>query len=595
MKKGNDLIKIIRWGMMLFFLSFALTDIHCNVLGEEISQEQITTPETETVQETEETEKPQDQESPLEKLHCALVSNRGMAQDSPENSMPALKKAIELGYSDIKVDLRRCHPDSEGQAVWVAADSDFLIGTMGVNKKISNLTYEQLLQYSYLQDNNGSYSDDEMRIVSLNDIIDLMKQCKEEGKNIRWQFEIKIATDSDYDSYLYEIINALKESEVQDVAEFSSYDFTYIKKINEIDSSFVTWFCSTKIDETTMSYASMSNADGICFKGNSENNTDEVVAEAQSRGYRLSVYNIEGPILMGAYYNMGIRHFVTKAISPITLKAEDVTKKYNLDEIQCSLSKEVYDYSGDETLPELIVEYRGEELQEKINYALSYENIVAPGEATVVVTGLNNCEGERRITYQIKLRTVTDLKITSLQATYAKLSWKKEPRATGYMIYCYDRIEKKYSLVKTIKDGETVTAKVKKLTSGVKQKFKVKAYMILGEETYESDYSQIVRGYTKPQKTKLGVITRYHNYDRLRVKWVKQTNCSGYDVCIATNKKMTKNVKHFNVSGKSKKKYKVKKLINTKTYYVKVRAYVKDGKTKKYGAYSDAYKSAGKK
>ncbi|MBR3174049.1 MAG: tyrosine-protein phosphatase [Eubacterium sp.] len=70
------------------------------------------------------------------------------------------------------------------------------------------------------------------------------------------------------------------------------------------------------------------------------------------------------------------------------------------------------------------------------------------------------------------------------------------------------------------------------------------------------------------------------------VKYKKATNAKGYQVWWATSKKFKKAKKKFTKNTN----YKIKKLKKRKKYYIKVRAYNLNGKTKVYGAFSKVKK-----
>lgn len=82
------------------------------------------------------------------------------------------------------------------------------------------------------------------------------------------------------------------------------------------------------------------------------------------------------------------------------------------------------------------------------------------------------------------------------------------------------------------------------------------------------------------------------------VKW-KKTSCSGYQVLISTDKTFKKNKKSYFVHSSKTVKKSIKPWKGNRTYYVKVRAYKKSGKSKVYGDYSQKksikYKAAKKK
>ncbi|MBC6681432.1 fibronectin type III domain-containing protein [Mogibacterium sp. BX12] len=76
----------------------------------------------------------------------------------------------------------------------------------------------------------------------------------------------------------------------------------------------------------------------------------------------------------------------------------------------------------------------------------------------------------------------------------------------------------------------------------------------------------------------------------MTVSWKRDKKVTGYQITYAQNKKFKKGKKTITISKNKTIKRTVKKLKARKTYYVKVRAYKKVGKTKIYGAYSGTKK-----
>lgn len=77
---------------------------------------------------------------------------------------------------------------------------------------------------------------------------------------------------------------------------------------------------------------------------------------------------------------------------------------------------------------------------------------------------------------------------------------------------------------------------------------------------------------------------------RMTVSWKRDNKATGYQITYAQNKKFKKGKKNITISKNKTVKRTIKKLKARKTYYVKVRAYKKVGKTKLYGAYSKVKK-----
>ncbi len=76
----------------------------------------------------------------------------------------------------------------------------------------------------------------------------------------------------------------------------------------------------------------------------------------------------------------------------------------------------------------------------------------------------------------------------------------------------------------------------------------------------------------------------------LKVSWKRDTKATGYQVIIAQNSKFKKGKKTATITKNKTTGKTFKKLKRKKTYYAKVRAYKKVGRTKLYGSYSKAKK-----
>lgn len=90
----------------------------------------------------------------------------------------------------------------------------------------------------------------------------------------------------------------------------------------------------------------------------------------------------------------------------------------------------------------------------------------------------------------------------------------------------------------------------------------------------------------KPERASVKSLKNTKN-KACKVKWKKIKNADGYELCIARNKKFTKDKKVKTIKKAGKTTYTFKKLKKNKRYFVRVRAYVtgKDGK-KYFGKWS---------
>ena len=81
--------------------------------------------------------------------------------------------------------------------------------------------------------------------------------------------------------------------------------------------------------------------------------------------------------------------------------------------------------------------------------------------------------------------------VTSPKTKTAKISWKKISGSNGYKVYRATSKNGKYTLVKTVKSGDTTSYTNTSLTKGKTYYYKVKAYKVVNGSNIYSDYSSV--------------------------------------------------------------------------------------------------------
>lgn len=172
------------------------------------------------------------------------------------------------------------------------------------------------------------------------------------------------------------------------------------------------------------------------------------------------------------------------------------------------------------------------------------------------------------------LKAPSSLVLKGVTSSTLTLSWSAVDGAKGYEVY--NANTKKWTDTKTKR-----TLTVKKLKAGTKYSFLVRAYSgkVDGAKTKTLSF------YTSPSAP-TGLKLKKATTTSLELTWSKTTGASGYQVQYSTDKK-----KWTNLSGTSKTTNTIKSLSSGKTYYVRVRAYVKNSNVKdisatSYGSYS---------
>ncbi len=148
---------------------------------------------------------------------------------------------------------------------------------------------------------------------------------------------------------------------------------------------------------------------------------------------------------------------------------------------------------------------------------------------------------------------------------------------------------------KTLKQSVKVTLKNKTLKKGTDYTVSYKNNKKIGKATViikgKGDYKGSISKTFKinPKKVK-SLKLKSSKANSLTVSWKKDSSVSGYQIQYATNKKFTKGENTVKVSSAKTVKKLLKSLKANKTYYVRIKAYKKVGKTTYYGAYCTAKK-----
>lgn len=175
------------------------------------------------------------------------------------------------------------------------------------------------------------------------------------------------------------------------------------------------------------------------------------------------------------------------------------------------------------------------------------------------------------------------VKATAAAYNQIKLSWTASNNATGYEVY--QKSGKNFKKIATVK-GTSYT--VKKLTTGTKYTFKIRAYgTVDGKKTY-SGYTKTVSAKPVPAAPKK-IAVKNNAKKTAKLSWKKVAGADGYEVYRANAEKGKFKKIATSKSGKSIS-YTNKKLSKNKTYYYKVRAYKNVNGKKVYGAYSQVVK-----
>lgn len=154
-----------------------------------------------------------------------ITAHRGASKKAPENSLSAFEIAIEDGADVIELDVRQTK-----DGVVVVMHDENIKRVTGVNKKIGDLTYEELLQYNLDADHGKDFPNE--KIPTLREAIELI-----DGR-ADMNIELKPAkTDTNLETCVAALV---EEYDLYDSCVVTSQTYDSIRKIKQYDEKIKT-------------------------------------------------------------------------------------------------------------------------------------------------------------------------------------------------------------------------------------------------------------------------------------------------------------------------------------------------------------------
>lgn len=180
-------------------------------------------------------------------------------------------------------------------------------------------------------------------------------------------------------------------------------------------------------------------------------------------------------------------------------------------------------------------------------------------------------------------------KVSAKRQTYNSIfiKWSKVAKASGYALYRSTSKNGTYTRIATIKSEKSLEYIDKRCICGKTYYYKIRAYRTSGKKNDYGKETNWVATKTTPCKVKYASGIQ-EGATTVTLRWGKTSGANGYEIyCSEKKNKEYKLVK--TITNQKILKWKKTKLKDNKTYYFKIRAYVKINGKKIYGPYSSIY------
>lgn len=180
-------------------------------------------------------------------------------------------------------------------------------------------------------------------------------------------------------------------------------------------------------------------------------------------------------------------------ISYVEMKATDEGKenssgknKISIKKAKISGIKSSYVYTGKARKPKVTVRLNGKTLKKDKEYQVSYSRNVETGKATVKIKGIGSYRDTVTKTFKIVPKKAALSKLASPKAKTIRVSWKKDPQASGYQIqYAQNAKFSGRKGMVNIPKKSTTAKTISKLKRGKKYYVRIRVYKkISGKKCY---------------------------------------------------------------------------------------------------------------
>ena len=225
-----------------------------------------------------------------------ITAHRGVTAFSPENTLPAYEKTVELGYYTAECDIRLTK-----DGVWVLHHNGDL-DIFGEEGTIEDHTYEELLGFTYKRGVNCDR--DGLKICTLDEYLDVFV-----GTQTRPQIEIKTET---YDT-LGTVVDAVEKKGMAKQSIVISFDLKQLQIIHDLNPDIELWYLVGKITPENIAEAK-AIGDNVWLSPHYDANDDVSIKLALEEKIGVSFWTVDTVEDAKRLFDLGVRYIETDII-----------------------------------------------------------------------------------------------------------------------------------------------------------------------------------------------------------------------------------------------------------------------------------------
>ncbi|WP_170063734.1 glycerophosphodiester phosphodiesterase [Clostridium liquoris] len=228
--------------------------------------------------------------SPKHKENIFITAHRGNSSEAPENTLSAIKYAINSGVEYAEIDVQET---KDGQVI-LLHDNNFK-RVSGYDKNIWEVNYDEIKNYDV-----GSHFNNKFRGEKIPTLEEVIKASK--GK-IKLNIEIK--ANGHEKNLVFNALNIIKKEDFNKYCIVTSSNYNVLKQVRKLDPSIKIGYI------TRVKSKGIENMDVDIYSLDGDIVNRKFIEKAHKNGRQVYVWTINREDAMVKYINLGVDSIIT--------------------------------------------------------------------------------------------------------------------------------------------------------------------------------------------------------------------------------------------------------------------------------------------
>lgn len=228
-----------------------------------------------------------------------MIAHRGLSGIAPQNSLPAVEKAIEYGYDGCEFDI---HTTKDGK--WVVIHDDTVDAMTDGEGNVEDFTLEEIRRLK-LDSGHGIEGYENLQVPTLEEVLELIAESE-----ITPVIEIKKCDVK----YLPDFKEMLETYGLSDRAEIISFTREYLEAYRELDPDSEMQLLTSIITEDAVNWCVENKVDTVSFHYFDFIKGIKGYRLAREKGLRLAAWTVDNTVYKDVMVLLGAEAITTNKL-----------------------------------------------------------------------------------------------------------------------------------------------------------------------------------------------------------------------------------------------------------------------------------------